>query len=240
MNLQQRYFFIFFLTAFNISHLKAQKIGDWTSYLPYQSGITVAQSESKIYYGTEWSIVQIDKEDFSSKRISKVDGLSDIGVKEIEFDDTNDQLIIAYTNGNIDFLKDQEVINLPNIKLNTDLIGTKSVNNINVSGDMIYLSTGFGLVTISSNDLLFGSTTFTDIPVQESVIFEDQILYLLMKVFFLRLQMVQKTLLIFHYGTILMKVLDCLFCTAHQEYQYMKINYILLRMTNYSDGTMEG
>ena len=175
MNLQQRYFFIFFLTAFNILYLKAQKIGDWTSYLPYQSGITVAQSESKIYYGTEWSIVQIDKEDFSSKRISKVDGLSDIGVKEIEFDDTNDQLIIAYTNGNIDFLKDQEVINLPNIKLNTDLIGTKSVNNINVSGDMIYLSTGFGLVTISSNDLLFGSTTFTDIPVQESVIFEDQI-----------------------------------------------------------------
>lgn len=153
----------------------SQRIGEWTSYLPYQSGVRVTQSEHKIYYGTEWSILKIDKEDFSSERISKVNGLSDIGIQEIAYDLNQDQLIITYSNSNIDIVREGQIINLPNIKLNTDLTSNKSINDIFISEQMIYLSTGFGLVTILSDNLLFGSTTFTDIPVQDAVVYDNQV-----------------------------------------------------------------
>ncbi len=169
------YFYLMVFPLFSVAKTDAQKIGEWISYLPYQSGKTVTQSETKVYYGTEWSILQVDKEDFSTERMSKVDGLSDIGIDEIAYDIYKSQLVIAYSNGNIDILKGDRIFNLPNIKLNTDLTGNKTINDIHISDNRIYLSTGFGLVTISSDDLLFGFTTFTDIPINDAVTFNNQI-----------------------------------------------------------------
>ena len=158
-----------------ILNLCAQRIEEWTSFLPYQSGITVTQSAEKIYYGTEWSILKIDKDDFSSERISKVEGLSDIGISKIEYDQSYGQLVIAYTNSNIDVLRSNDVINLPNIKLNNDLTGDRSINDIYLSEGSIFLSTGFGLVIIDADELIFRSTTFTDLIVKEATVYNDQI-----------------------------------------------------------------
>ena len=156
--------------------MSSQRIEEWTSHLPYQVGLNVTQSTDKVYYSTEWSILQIDKSDFSTERISKVEGLSDIGIHEISFDSFNSQLFIAYNNGNIDVLTSQGTINLPNILSNNDLTGNKQINNIHVADEnFTYLATGFGVVQISSKDLLFGFTSFTNIPVNDVTTLDDKI-----------------------------------------------------------------
>lgn len=143
-------------------------IGDWISHLPYQSFKRVTQSDSKIIYATEWSILSIDKEDFSSEKLSKVEGLSDIGINEIAYDLINEQLIIAYSNSNIDIVQGSEVINLPNIKTNLTLIGNKEINKIHVANeDFVYFATDFGLVELNLKTYDFGFTVFTGMPVDD-------------------------------------------------------------------------
>ena len=143
-------------------------IGDWVSHLPYQSFKRITQSDTKIIYATDWSILSIDKEDFSSQKLSKVEGLSDIGISEIEYDHINEQLIIAYTNSNIDIVQGSEVINLPNIKTNLTLIGNKGVNKIHVANEnFVYFATDFGLVELDLKTYDFGFTVFTGMPIED-------------------------------------------------------------------------
>jgi hypothetical protein len=97
---------IAFLSVLNLP-LFAQSnipIGAWKSYLPYKQGLTITQSSEKIIYGTPWSILTIDKDDDSVDFLSTVDGLTTVGIQKIAYDDTNEQLIIAYDDSAIDLI----------------------------------------------------------------------------------------------------------------------------------------
>ena len=143
-------------------------IGEWDSHLPYQAGRLITQSDTKIIYATNWSLLIIDKEDFSHSFLSKVEGLSDIGISEIKYDLITDQLIVAYTNSNIDIIKDDDVVNLPNIKSNLSISGDKMIYDIHVDNGIAYFSTGFGLVELDLSSYDFGFTVFTGIKVNDS------------------------------------------------------------------------
>lgn len=149
------------------------RVGEWVSYLPYQIGLDATQSNDFVYYSTGDGILKIDKEDFSTTQLSKVDGLNDVGIQTIEYDNFNERLIVAYNNSNIDILSSSGVTNLPNILSNTDLAGNKKIYDIHIRNeDEFFLGTGFGLVQIFSDNLLFGFSTFTDIPVLD-LAFDD-------------------------------------------------------------------
>ena len=49
----------------NINSQSNLAFGAWESHLPYQRGLAVTQSPSKIYYATDFSIMSIEKEDLS-------------------------------------------------------------------------------------------------------------------------------------------------------------------------------
>ena len=135
-------------------------IGDWTDHLPYQNSRWVTQSDTKIIFNTDLSIFTIDKEDLSRQTLSKQDGLSDIGIAQIEYDGFNDQLIIAYDNSNLDLFTNEQVINLPNILSNQNISGDRSIYDIHVMDEeSILLAVGFGIVEIRSQNAEFGFTT---------------------------------------------------------------------------------
>ena len=71
------------------------KIGSWKSYLPYQTGSYVTQSETHVYYATDFSLMIMDKEDKSVELLSKVEGLSEAGMGEIKYDPFNQVLILS-------------------------------------------------------------------------------------------------------------------------------------------------
>jgi hypothetical protein len=137
-------------------------IGEWKSYLPYKSGLYVTQGPEKIYYGTEFSVFSINKEDFSAQFLSKTEGLSDIGISVIKYDGQHEQLIIAYSNSNIDIVKGTDIFNIPSIKLNTNIIGDKTVYNIHIaSNGRAYLACGFGVLELDLEKKEFGFTSFS-------------------------------------------------------------------------------
>jgi len=150
-------------------------IGEWRSHLPYQNARWVTQSEDKIIFSTEWSLVTLDKEDFSFDFISKVEGLSEVGIDRIEYDNVTNQLVIAYGNSNIDIINEDEVINVPDIKQNLSLQGDKRIYDILINEGIAYFSTGFGLVQFDLNTYNFGFTTFTGLRVNDAQILGNQI-----------------------------------------------------------------
>ena len=70
-------------------------LGEWKSHLPQQSGNYVTQSKDKIIYSNSWNLILIDKEDMTPTFVSKVEGLSEVGIKIVEYDPTNNQLVVV-------------------------------------------------------------------------------------------------------------------------------------------------
>ena len=58
-----------------------------------------------------------------------------------------DIVIITYKNCNIDLLKNNQIINISDIK-RKEITGIKSINNITISESIVYLSTSIGLILV--------------------------------------------------------------------------------------------
>ncbi len=122
-------------------------IGQWRDHLPYKSGVSVAEAGSKIYCATPYSLFYYERADNSLEKLSKVNGLSDVGISKIRFDESSETLIIAYTNANIDLIKNKNIINISDIK-RKQILGNKTIHNIFIHDNLAYLSCGFGIVVL--------------------------------------------------------------------------------------------
>ena len=169
MNLHFRHSILCFL--FLLFAWKSQSQGDlrlyqWADHLPYNEGVTVTQSASKVYYGTNDALIAISKEDSTQAEFfSKVNGLSDAGPSWIKYHHALHKLIVGYKNGNIDILDSNGVININDILRNTSIQGDKRINHIYTDNtDSIYLSTPFGMVILDIGTGQFKSTVFTPTP----------------------------------------------------------------------------
>jgi hypothetical protein len=170
--------FVFSLmTSFLLRGQETAAIGEWESLLPYQTGKWVTQSDDHIYYATDLSLLILDKNDLSPSFISKVDGLSDTGIDLIKYDHFNEQLIIVYNNSNIDIIKDGEVLNESSIRDNSNIIGSRKINDVHIADqERIFFSTAFGILEYRSSRLEFGSTVFTNTPVYDIEKYGDLLL----------------------------------------------------------------
>ena len=122
-------------------------IGQWRDHLPYNQCIAVAIGGQRVYAATQNSIFYYDKTDNSLSRKNKVNGLSDAGLSAMAYSDSYSTLVIAYSNTNVDLIKSDQVINIPDIK-RKQILGNKTINNILVIGKYAYLSCGFGIVVL--------------------------------------------------------------------------------------------
>ena len=129
------------------SNAQEVAIGEWRDHLPYKNCIAVAEAENIIYCATLHNLFCYDKKDNSVSRLTKISGLSDIGVSTIDYNTTTKTLVVAYTNTNIDLIKGQEIINISDIKRKS-ILGNKTINKILFIDEFAYLACGFGIVVV--------------------------------------------------------------------------------------------
>ncbi|MEI6434321.1 MAG: T9SS type A sorting domain-containing protein [Bacteroidota bacterium] len=144
-----RYIFAFILIFHSVFSLFAQQvpIGQWRDELPYYLCNSVTDAGSRIYASTPFAVFYFNKEDNSVARITKISGLSDIGISAISYSKEYKTLVIAYSNANIDLIKENQIINISDIK-RKQILGNKTINNIFFIGKDAYLSCGFGIVAL--------------------------------------------------------------------------------------------
>ncbi len=124
-------------------------IGQWREHLPYNSAIDLCAGNGKIFAATPFSLFSAELVDGSIERFSRVTGLSETGVSAIYYDSIEKQLLIAYTNSNLDIIEKNKIVNIPDIKRD-NIIGDKTIYNIYKTGSVYYLCTGLGIVLIDA------------------------------------------------------------------------------------------
>jgi ligand-binding sensor domain-containing protein len=165
-----------FLLLSKTTAQKDLKIGEWQSYLPYQAGVYVTQSNAHVYWATGLSILKMSKADFSIERLDKSNSLSEVGTNLIRYNKDNNNLLIVYKTNAIDLIKpDGNVVLLNDIKDNLNIIGEKTINNVFFSRDTAYLACSFGVVKLNMKRNEFISTTFTKLKVTGITVLNNQI-----------------------------------------------------------------
>ncbi len=139
--------FIPLLILFTKSSFSQIAVGQWQDHLPYNKAIDLTEAGNKIYAATPYALMIFDKSDNSIQKLSKVNGLSDIGVNCLGYSKDANTLVVGYTNGNVDLIKENTIYNLADIK-RKQLYGQKSINKIFILNSYAYLATGFGIVKI--------------------------------------------------------------------------------------------
>jgi hypothetical protein len=143
----KHYCLVLFLFYYTISFSQIP-IGNWREHLNYQHTIQVVKG-NKIFAATDNNVFSIDNDE-ELDRFSKVNGLNDIGVNSIGWDDVTQQLVIAYANSNLDVLKDAIAKNMSDIKRST-ISGNKNINSIFCNNGFAYLSSGLGIIVADLN-----------------------------------------------------------------------------------------
>jgi len=146
----QRILIIFF-SFFSVTSAISQNtnnigIGQWRDHLPFNNGNSIAQSTNFVYCSTQNGVIIFNKEDNSIERLSRANGLSDINLACLSFDEPSNSLMIGYKNGNLDLVQNNQVINIGDIKRSTVIQGGKTINAIRFFGDRAYICCNFGIV----------------------------------------------------------------------------------------------
>ncbi len=146
-------------------------IGEWESHQSYQQSSWVAQSDNDLFITTGNALMKINKKEFNEEGLitpqyfSKIEGLSESQIDKMQFDRFNNQLIIIYKSSNIDIVREEGIINIPFIKDNTSIVGSKSVNDIHIANESnCYFACAFGVINMDLKKLEFKYTTFTPTP----------------------------------------------------------------------------
>ncbi len=128
--------------------VKAQiTTGAWRDHLPYNQCIKVVEIGNKIYCATNNNLFTYNTSDNSIEKLSKINGLSDIGVSTMEYYQSKNILLIAYNDGNIDLLSNNVISNIPYLK-NKSMIESKTANHILFNYNYAYISYSFGILVI--------------------------------------------------------------------------------------------
>ncbi|MEA4982001.1 MAG: T9SS type A sorting domain-containing protein [Paludibacter sp.] len=155
-------------------------MGKWRTHLAYNSVSQIAQSANNIYAVSEGALFSVNKNDTEDQSFySKMSGLSDANIVRIDFDQTNNQLLIIYQNGNIDIMHSAGVNNIPDL-YNKQMSSGKGVNHIFFKGDSAYLSCDFGMLVLNMkkkeiSDTYIIGTNSSEVKVLATTIFNGKI-----------------------------------------------------------------
>ncbi len=170
-----QFYLIFFVALWSSRICTAQDtlaIGQWKSHFPYVRALSVTQSDEKVYYASKNALLIVNKDDLSIERFSKVEGLSETGIRIVKYNKLSHALIVGYKNGLIDIFRDGEKKTLHEIVNFTAIPGEKAIRDIFIKNDsIVYLSLNFGISKLNINSGHFLFTTFTQNNVAASVFF---------------------------------------------------------------------
>ncbi|MEX2589988.1 MAG: two-component regulator propeller domain-containing protein [Chitinophagales bacterium] len=134
-------------------------IGEWRYHAAYGNvqSIAVAEQENLVYASSPNAMFSYDTETEEIQRFNKVNGLSDVGIQRIDYSTDAKTLVISYSNGNIDLLKENTIVNISALK-RSPIANTKIINNIYFSDSLAFMSCSFGIMVLDLTNELIRAT----------------------------------------------------------------------------------
>lgn len=135
--------------------------GDWQLHLPTAHPLRIADAGDRVYVATEAAFYLLDKQRNTTQVLSRRDGLNDVGVVALAYDSVTQQTVLAYRNGNIDFLQPNGRVRNLNDVLRKTIQGPKNIHHLSIGGGKAYVATSFGLVAVDLVKLEISDTYST-------------------------------------------------------------------------------
>lgn len=121
-------------------------VGAWRSHTSFNDIHVVALSPDRVFAAAPAGIMVFDKSERSITTFTTLDGLSSTGITYLAFDQPRNQLLITYADGDVDIVRNNEIINFNTLKNSTTISGSRRINHISLHQNLAYLSTDFGVV----------------------------------------------------------------------------------------------
>ncbi len=135
-----------------------QAIGSWQDGFSYHRVNKICLGKpNEIIAAAPNGIFIYNQKDQSVTKLNKTNQLSDVGVSAIHYNNTSDQLLVGYSNGNFDRINAQGTRNIADIVYST-IIGDKAIYDIQSYQNLAYLATGFGIVVMDLDRMEVKST----------------------------------------------------------------------------------
>jgi len=145
-------------------------VGTWRDFLPFNSSIGITQTDQSVICASPFGVVLLRRSDQSIEVLSRANGLSDIGLSAVAYHEETKQVMLSYTNGNIDIIRNGIITNFSDIKRTTSIQGNKSINAIYMHENYAYLACSFGIVQF---DMVKREVSSTFFPSSTPVIIND-------------------------------------------------------------------
>lgn len=140
--------YVFLLLSLTNLKVNAQiGTGQWRLHVPNKTCIDVVATDQSVYAAFENGLLEYDINASETSLWTDVNSLSDISITCLGYDEINNAVFVGYSNGNIDKIENNEVYNIPAIRL-AEIQGNKRINRIVPYGNFIYFATGFSIVKI--------------------------------------------------------------------------------------------
>ncbi len=133
------------LTLLSASGVWAQN--EWTAHTPFRSVTALSASDIAVWVSTTGGVFSYTPATGEINRFTTTNGLSGIDAQAIAYDPVRNCVWIGYVNGAIDQLKVETgaVETFLDIE-RADQFSSRSIHNMSVLGDTLYVATDFGLV----------------------------------------------------------------------------------------------
>lgn len=126
-------------------------IGTWRTHFSYTDARHLVVTSDKIFCSTATGLFSRELFTGTIRKLSKIDGLSDVGVSALAYDDVNNALVIGYESGFVDYIFENEILSISDIAT-TNLEGDKSINDIAFGSGRTFLATDLGVVVTDSDN----------------------------------------------------------------------------------------
>ncbi|MGK0255293.1 MAG: hypothetical protein ACI9OE_002821, partial [Mariniflexile sp.] len=155
----------------------------WKGHFSYNNIKEVVRGTNKIYAAAENAIFSYDIQTNELKELNTVNGLSGETISTIYYSEAYELLVIGYDNGLIEiaFDNDDDILSIVDIIDKPTIPPTnKRINHFSSYGNVVYVSTNYGISVFNLERLEFGDTYFigsggSQIPVNQTTVFGDDI-----------------------------------------------------------------
>jgi len=159
---------LFLLIVFSNFASTQVGMGKWRMHVSPYEALDVVEGNKTVYAALSKGLLEYDIESGEQSLRTAADYLSDISPTALGYDLNSKTVLIGYENGNLDFLQDERITNLPAI-LQSSINGVKRINSIVCKGNNAYLATGFGIVVINLQKREVRDT-YNPTPMDESIL----------------------------------------------------------------------
>jgi len=128
--------------------LKGQELFTWSDYSSYNSIKKIILADGLVYGNAEHGLISLNTDNQSVERVSKVNYLSDVSIADIDYSKSLDLLVIGYSNGNIDLLRNNTVFNIQDLK-RTSQITNRTIYGVHVTDSVAFISFGSGILKLN-------------------------------------------------------------------------------------------